>query len=241
MSMFVKFNGVKGHSDFQMKINQHGTTDHDFEFSCGCGFRVPSFLKEQCVDLWCWMQGLYEGVEVEKEKSHWKDRDFKRTPHVFCDKDDEHMNRIIEMVFTRRERLNASPEYPAAFKLEEKTMGEDLMLQIWYKTLLTVDQQLFIEVPARNGEEIWTDELKRRVAADGEFIRLGSFSVEPTKKACFPKKEKTSSKKTNAPRKKPLMNDDELIRLFSQPATNQKKNKKTKKNNQRKTKKTAKK
>ncbi|CAG5091278.1 Oidioi.mRNA.OKI2018_I69.PAR.g12947.t1.cds [Oikopleura dioica] len=201
--VFLKFDDVKGHQDFQMKINRFGTADYDFEFSCGCGFLVPTIDHLYFADLSGWMLKFYEGVDVEKEQSNWNDPHFKRTSHVFCDKDGEQDFRILDLIKKRRQRLATDNKYPDVLKDKEISMHHDRLLQICYKTLLTHEK-------------------------------------EPR----FPeskKSQRSKQKTTNTLIEKPLMNDDELVKLFNDPATEQKKNKKTKKNNQRKPKKPTKK
>ncbi|CAG5097682.1 Oidioi.mRNA.OKI2018_I69.XSR.g15184.t1.cds [Oikopleura dioica] len=114
--MFVKFNGFEGFPDFQIRMNQMGTGDCDFELSCKCKFRVPdiplrdatcegTLMEDIYRGLMTFLACVYKGEIVQREQSLWKDPDFVPAKHLFCPEDEQQVEHVKEFIAKRRAML----------------------------------------------------------------------------------------------------------------------------------------
>ncbi|CAG5091276.1 Oidioi.mRNA.OKI2018_I69.PAR.g12946.t1.cds [Oikopleura dioica] len=88
------------------------------------------------------MVAFHKGIDVRKEQSYWNNPDFKRTSHVFCDKDDEQGSRIIDIIKKRREGLREIMiDATAAFKEKVLSRQHDILLQVRWLKLLTREEE----------------------------------------------------------------------------------------------------
>lgn len=104
--MVFHFEGIEGNPEFQMKCDLGRIRNGTFELPCRCRYLIPDGRAQYFESFFHLLSDIYPASEVSPENSLWRDANFKKAEHIFCDKDPDQEMRLTELLLHRRAILN---------------------------------------------------------------------------------------------------------------------------------------
>ena len=100
------FEGIEGNPEFQIKCDLGRDKNGTFELPCRCRFLIPDGKAQYFEAFFHLLADIYRKSEVRLEDSLWREANFEKAKHIFCDKDPDQEMRLSELLLQRRAILN---------------------------------------------------------------------------------------------------------------------------------------
>ena len=107
-NLVFRFYGMEENPGFQIKCDTGRDKHGSFELPCGCRFLTPD-EKGQYQGLFLeLLASFYRPSQLRLERSLWRNDNFKKAEHLFCDKDPDQKKRLMNLLLQRRVKVDSS-------------------------------------------------------------------------------------------------------------------------------------